>query len=118
MKNSIKKELDIIFENWYAEEEVSETYFSDNLFRLSKDKSQSELFMYVDDCLEKMLDTQDFYDVSELVNYAHSFYVWADTTEVTPLLKKNFKEVKSHILRYGDNRSIEFVDFMEKKLKL
>ncbi|WP_414053773.1 hypothetical protein ACMGE6_10735 [Macrococcus equi] len=118
MKINMGNELINIFDNWYNDDELSDTYFYDQLKKVIEKSNQEEMFHYIDDCLSKMLETTIPLEVSILVHYAHSFYVKLDTTQVTPLLQKESMNIKNHILLYGDNRTLLFLEFMQNRLKI
>lgn len=118
MKKSIENILDLIFQNWYNNDDLSDTYFQDELKKIAEKSSQEEMFCYIDDCLKKMRETTILLEVSILVHYAHSFYVWLDTSQITPLLQKESESIKNHISLYGDNRTMLFLEFIQNRLKL
>ncbi|SDD35387.1 hypothetical protein SAMN05421663_109140 [Terribacillus halophilus] len=83
----------------------NEWYFSDCYEALTKDLSSSDAFEAIPDVIIVLLTVKDTYLLSETLDFLDTVYNIANTTEIHPLLREEWRNIKQHIHRLGDDYS-------------
>ncbi|WP_095271060.1 MULTISPECIES: ABC transporter [Terribacillus] len=94
-----------IFANWETKLEKNEWYFSDCYEELTTNLSSFEAFSAIPDVISVLLTVKDPFLLNETIDFLDTLYIIADTTEIHPMLRGEWENIKSHIQRFGDNHS-------------
>ncbi|MFS0562077.1 hypothetical protein AB1K91_15175 [Terribacillus sp. 179-K 1B1 HS] len=99
----MKQALWKMFVNWEEELDQNEWYFSDCYEELTRNLSSSDAFEAIPDIIFVLLAVKDTYLVSETLDFLDTVYNIANTTEIHPLLREEWRNINQHIHRLGDD---------------
>ena len=102
------KKLLEVYIDWQDKLDADEWYFSNAFEAISKDMSSENAFNYIPEVLNVLLDLDEDYLIWVTLYFLIDLYRIAETTEIHPILEKNWSELKEHIQKYGDSYSTPY----------
>lgn len=97
-----------IYVGWREKLNKDEWYFSNSFELISSGMSPEEAFNYIPNVIEVLLKLEDDLLVWETLNFLIELYNLADTTQIHPLLERNWFMLTQHMKKYEDSYDTRF----------
>lgn len=98
-------ELSDIYTEWQQKLDENEWYFSNAFEELLNRLSPAEAYDYIPVVIDELIQLRHSYLIGETLDFLHSVYNRADTTEIHPIVEKEFRNIENVIHQYGDKYS-------------
>ncbi|WP_155667771.1 ABC transporter [Ornithinibacillus caprae] len=102
------KKLIGIYDNWQDKLDAEEWYFSNAFELISKDMSSESAFNYIPEVIDMLLKLDEDYLIWETLYFLIEIYSIAETTQIHPILEKNWSVLREHIQKYEDSYSTPY----------
>jgi hypothetical protein len=102
------KKLLEVYNEWEDKLDADEWYFSNAFEEISRDMSSESAFNYIPEVIYMLLDLEEDYLIWETLYFLIDLYRIAETTEIHPILEKNWSALREHIKQYEDSYSTPY----------
>jgi hypothetical protein len=114
--NSIKP-LHKVFHNWQEKLDQDEWYFSHSFDEIIENMSSEEAFQYTPIVIQELAKCRNAFLIGEMVDFLHSVYEVANTTEIHPILIQEKDNIEGVIRKFGDEYSQQAFSGFKKSLR-
>ena len=90
-KEFYMQEFTGIYDGWEKKLDNDEWYFSNSFEKIINRLSSVEAYDYIPTVINELIKLRHSYLIGETLDFLHSLYNRADTTEIHPILKKNIE---------------------------
>lgn len=97
------QELIGIFESWENKLDNDEWYFSNSFENIIDRLSSVEAYDYIPTVINELVKLRHSYLIGETLDFLHSLYNRADTTEIHPIMKNELEHIQNIVSQYGDD---------------
>ena len=104
--------LNRVYINWQEKLDNNEWYFHDAFNSLVKDMNSEQAFAYIPNIIQMLLQLEEEYLIWETIYFLLQVYGIANTTEIHPELKNNWKSLAQHISNFPDAYEIPFKELV------
>ncbi|WP_052504524.1 hypothetical protein [Rossellomorea aquimaris] len=112
------KPLHEIFINWQEKLDHDEWYFSQSFEEITANMTSEEAFQYIPVVIQEFKKLRNAFLIGEMVDFLHTVYEIANTTEVHPTLVQEQENIEKIILEFGDDYSLQAYNEFKKSLRL
>ncbi|MCA1063862.1 ABC transporter [Rossellomorea sp. AcN35-11] len=111
------KPLHELLINWQENLDQNEWYFSESFDEITAHMTSEDAFQYIPVVIKEWNKMTNPFLIGEMVDFLHSVYEIANTTEVHPVLIQEKENIEALIHTYGDEYSKEAFSEFKRSLR-